>query len=815
MRYVQARPLAVMCVAAPEDTALLAQWEAHLQSLVQARLLSCWSERHLSAGTDREAKRRAQLEQADIILLLLSADFFDSLDCLTQMEVALERSHRDAVRVIPLLLRSVAWQESPLSNLSPWLSNGKPIMRWEDQDEAWQTCVQELRRLLGRRVTETFASERSATTIDADWDRMLRRLKRAYKDLLDQSLHGIAWVELDLAARPDLVSNITNLLFRLPQGGERLLPTGTSLLNAYDEADGELLILGTPGAGKSTLMLNLAQQLVERTLSDAQHPLPVILRLSSWAVGQPDLTEWMTEQISRTYDVPHLLSERWVRQGCMLPLLDGLDEMEEAARPSCIAAINRYHRTHLLPLVVCSRQAEYEGAAKCERLALQSAVIVQPLSDEQIEDYLQAAGSSFAGVQTALHQQQALWELAATPLMLSVLLLTYRDASTKDIPQQETDLERQVWTDYVVRQVQEKGNGIQFPLEHTRAWLGWLAQQMHTHKQTILYAEYLQTDWLLKTQQSTATWFATSIPSIVIGACTSVLVFLFMNTTINGIILLQMGVLGGFVGGYLSPSAASGSAERERSLSARTTRYRRNALFLGFLLIMCMSLPLSQDCFLRDRLLDASFMGLGGLLSGLAFQIFLDCLPAQQVIVLSASPHRRGRLATWMNMIGSPGVWRAAAVLGMGFGLSYGLSVGLFTGSSSIGMAEKLSLGMGFGALAEPLSGLPPGLFSGLFSGLSVSVSVVLVRLIFDTSLRTLRLSERIHWSWRSFFRSEHLQATMIVTILVSLCSGLIYGLTYLLEGLRTDLEPSQHISLPESLGDSLLSGLSIGLRSG
>jgi serine/threonine protein kinase len=139
---------------------------------------------------------------------------------------------------------------------------------------------------------------------DPDWERMLRRLRRSYKELLDQSLHGIAWVELGLSTQPEAVSNVTNLLFRLPQGGERLLAPGTSILDAYDEAEGELLILGAPGAGKSTLLLDLAQQLVSRAIADPTQPLSVILRLSSWALGRPALADWMVDQLSHTYDVP-------------------------------------------------------------------------------------------------------------------------------------------------------------------------------------------------------------------------------------------------------------------------------------------------------------------------------------------------------------------------------------------------------------------------------------------------------------------------------------------------------------------------------
>jgi len=198
-------------VAAPEDAALLTQWETHLQPLRQAALISIWSEIHLAPGADRAVEIERQFATADVVLLLLSPDFFASPDCLELMEQALQQSHAATTRVIPILLRSVAWQESPLAALTPWPSNKKPIMLWSDQDEGWLACVQEIRRLLGRRVTEELSSERPSKPAELDRERMLRRLRRSYKELLNQSLHGIDWVELGLAAQPDAVRNVTNL----------------------------------------------------------------------------------------------------------------------------------------------------------------------------------------------------------------------------------------------------------------------------------------------------------------------------------------------------------------------------------------------------------------------------------------------------------------------------------------------------------------------------------------------------------------------------------------------------------------------------
>ena len=442
MRQNGQRPTSIFSVCASPDIQSLGQWEAHLYPLELAGTVSTWSAHDLQAGSDRLKHLRDHLDQADLIILMLCADFFTDVECEALMEHALERYRQGTVRVIPLLLRPCVFSETKLATFAPFPSDGRPITLWENTDAAFDDCVRGLRRILGRPVTKPLAPRKKRASIEEqNREQMLKRLRHNYEEMFAQSLQGVTQIELRLADKPDVVQNAATLLFRTATHADRLLPPGTSILHVYDEATNALLILGKPGAGKSTLLVELARQLVERAETDETYPLPVILPLSSWAVKRPPLHTWLAEQVARIYDISKNIAQQWVNEDQLLLLLDGLDEMDEAARPACIVAINGYHRDHLrLPLVVCSRQAEYEQASKGQRLALQNAVVVQPLTNEHVQAYLKQAGKPLSALRRALRTNQTLREIATTPLMVYVLSLTYQGLSVRQLSTQNEQL---------------------------------------------------------------------------------------------------------------------------------------------------------------------------------------------------------------------------------------------------------------------------------------------------------------------------------------------------------------------------------------
>ena len=123
-----------------------------------------------------------------------------------------------------------------------------------------------------------------------------------------------------------------------------------------------MLILGEPEVGKSTLLLELARGLLTRAGQDTTQPVPVLVNLSSWALNKPPLplTTWLEEQVQSKCGIQRHLTRGWIEQNELLLLLDGLDEMEQDARPTCVAFIDAYQEQaeHIVRLVVCSRRDE-------------------------------------------------------------------------------------------------------------------------------------------------------------------------------------------------------------------------------------------------------------------------------------------------------------------------------------------------------------------------------------------------------------------------------------------------------------------------
>src|SRR5437868_3678043 len=131
------------------------------------------------------------------------------------------------------------------------------------------------------------------------------------------------------------------------------------------------------------------------------------------------------------------------------------------------------------------------------RVRLTSAITVQSLTQQQVDDYLAQGKESLRALRVALHQDATLRELAETPLMLSILTLTYHDLPVEELLRRGiAPTRQQVFERYVERMLSRRGAAPSYSPQHTKGWLAWLARQMQRQSQTVFYLERLQPNWL-------------------------------------------------------------------------------------------------------------------------------------------------------------------------------------------------------------------------------------------------------------------------------------------------------------------------------
>jgi hypothetical protein len=135
------------------DDTLRAEFDKHLSLLRRQGLLELWSDHRIPAGGDFEKHISAELEAADIIMLLVSPDFMASDYCFgVEMKRAMERHHQGLAVVVPVIVRPVDWHSAPFGALKALPRDGKPVVKWTTLDDGFLDAVQALRSLLAARA---------------------------------------------------------------------------------------------------------------------------------------------------------------------------------------------------------------------------------------------------------------------------------------------------------------------------------------------------------------------------------------------------------------------------------------------------------------------------------------------------------------------------------------------------------------------------------------------------------------------------------------------------------------------------------------
>jgi len=385
--------------------------------------------------------------------------------------------------------------------------------------------------LIVKKIAKTSSNEKRELKEERERNAYLNWLGKDIENRFKSSLHRAIFIDLGLIENADAVEP-WNFKHQSQQGQ-------TKEFTRFDEVfDNEtrVLLLGAPGSGKTTTLLKLAQKYYEQAQEDPNAGIPLLFNLSLWGrkeressysnqsfqskgskdkqsnTKHPDFDDWLIKMLDETpgTGVSKAVASKWIKEGKVVLLLDGFDEADETLRARLLNVINDYLQLKPnvdMTVIICSRLIDYEALVNTTstKFLLDTAVILQPLTEQQIENYIDAAKTP------ALHKMIAeddeLKEMAQTPLNLSLMVIAYGRGDVelpKSDGQLQLNLRRhhlfETFIDEMMQRQARRATGsrlipdsdyhrnINPPTEYSREqvnrYLGWLSSKMSQRSRT-------------------------------------------------------------------------------------------------------------------------------------------------------------------------------------------------------------------------------------------------------------------------------------------------------------------------------------------
>lgn len=231
------------------------------------------------------------------------------------------------------------------------------------------------------------AKKTLAGLIEEQW-----RFEAIIRSLDDPNPIPVKWRLIEHDSLIDRSQNISSGVLAFSGQSDQI----TEMADAFRQLKRRrLVILGGPGMGKTTLAVQLVLELL-RSREDNE-PIPVLLTVNNWdTVAYPKLQDWLAIRLGQDYpalraeeggdSIPQSLAAR----AHILPVLDGLDELPDAARTEVISKLNLSLGADD-QLILTSRTSEYAAAVEARGSVLRSAAVIEPepLTRDAVASYLE------------------------------------------------------------------------------------------------------------------------------------------------------------------------------------------------------------------------------------------------------------------------------------------------------------------------------------------------------------------------------------------------------------------------------------------
>lgn len=329
--------------------------------------------------------------------------------------------------------------------------------------------------------------------------KLLKLLRGKVEHWKHTRLYDNEWLQPLLQERNELVSpfNTREQGILAKSNSQQFLEIGIKEFFKKERIQGRLLILGNPGSGKKAATMQIVEEMIISAENNHSEPIPFWFDLSSW--NEQSLEKWLIIELNKVYGVSPRFGRKLLRDQLILPILDDLDRLKLRRQLKCITAINNFlKKDKFVPLIVCCR---LEGYNTFYQLSLNGAVCLQPLSEEQVQDYCKSV-KNFELSELFKHDSN-LFSFAKTPLFLFLINDIYKSINLEEWRKLDSDKQRiyYLFDIFIIKYQNEASDDVKSRhqaqmIDKTKARLAWLAKKLKEHSSTYFLIENIQPSWL-------------------------------------------------------------------------------------------------------------------------------------------------------------------------------------------------------------------------------------------------------------------------------------------------------------------------------
>jgi DNA replication protein DnaC len=335
--------------------------------------------------------------------------------------------------------------------------------------------------------------------------------------------------------------------------------TGEEIRQIFEQSRRRLLVTGAPGAGKTSLLLHLAIELLE---TDHEN-LTAVLNLATWNSSFATLDDWLREILPAELGVTKRYAADILQQGKLTLLLDGLDEVDKSHRASCLDAIKSYSGKRRTDFVISTRKDEYKALekdapvwAQIEVLPLTKAQLLAQLDRADRRDFPEAPD-----LKAALQNNPLLLKVAETPFYLNCLQLLFRGGSTLselNFKGETVEARQAEIVERFTKQALAMRSPNGYTPEQVQRWLSFFASRLTQRNKVVFELVDLQYDWwkFSKRQLIPASMMDSIVPTLA-KMCIFLLVFGLIGSCVQGSLMSFLFTLKGIGIGILMAIAIS------------------------------------------------------------------------------------------------------------------------------------------------------------------------------------------------------------------------------------------------------------------